>query len=115
MILRGKKPSCYEDYFNIRTQLLSYELSLGYRQREDMVAHLTVLDCIQDNLQAGLIDLALDWMVKLLSDNKTTSSIDGFFLEHMTSQEFKYTQKQELHEFPHAPEKRGFFSKRKKE
>lgn len=113
MLLENTQPEGEEfnDYFNIRKPILSKETYLGVIQREDIFAYDLAVDAIQENLHHGLINLALDWEVKYLNDIRMTPSIDGEFLRRMTSQEFKYSQTQTLHEYQHKPEKKGLFGK----
>jgi hypothetical protein len=115
MLLENTQPKGeeYTDFFNIRKPLLGKETYLGFLQREDMLAMDEMVDAIQENLHHGLIPLSLDLMVKYLNNIRTTPSINGEFLNRITSHEFKYSQKQELHEYPHSPEKRGIFGKKK--
>ena len=111
MLLENTQPQGKEfhDYFNIRKPLLSKETYLGVIEKTDQLAYGYVVDAIQENLHHGLIQLALDWEVRYLNDIRTTPSIDGEFLRRMTSQEFKYSQTQELHEYQHKPKKKGIF------
>jgi len=116
MLLENTQPvgSEFEDYFNIRKPLLSKETYLGFIEREDMLAYSLMVDAIQENLHHGLIPLSLDLEVKYLNDIRTTPSINGEFFNHLTSQEFKYSQTQTLHEYQHPPERRGLLGGRKR-
>ena len=111
MLLDNTQPKGKEftAYFNIRKPLLSKETYLGVIQREDLLAYSIMVDAIQENLHHGLIDLALDQMVKYLNDIRTTPSVGGEFLNKITSQEFKYTQTQNLHEWQHKAPKKTIF------
>ena len=117
MLLENTQPSGeeYNEFFNIRKPILSKETYLGLIDREDMYAYELWVDAIQENIYHGLFGLALEMMVKYLSNIRTTPSIDGTFLQRLTSQEFKYHQSQDIHEYQHPVKKPGFFSRKTKE
>jgi len=97
------------DFFNIRKMLLSKETYLGNIEREDLLALDCMVDAIQENIHHGIIQFALEQQVKYANNLRTTPSVKGMLLEKITSQEYKYTQKQELHEFQHKPERKKLF------
>ena len=114
MLLQNTQPTGnqYNDFFNIRKPILSKETYLGVIKREDMLAYELWVDAVQENLHHGLFGLALEMMVKYLSNIRTTPSIEGIFLQRLTSQEFKYHQSQDIHEYHHPVKKRrGLFSR----
>ena len=115
MLLENTQPTGdeYNDFFNIRKPILSKETYLGLIDREDMLAYELWVDAIQENIFHGLFGLALEMMVKYLSNIRTTPSINGTFLTRLTSQEFKYHQSQDIHEYQHPVKKRGLFGGKK--
>ena len=110
MFLKATKPRGYEDYYNPRAPLLGKELSIGNIERNDMLANDMAVWAILDLLNEGQIDFAWDYMTWYQNDWKSSMSIDGRLLDSLTSQEIRYSQKQELHEYQHPIKKRGFFS-----
>lgn len=114
MVLRGKKPKGSLDEYERMAPILNYVVALGNRLRSDMPANGWIVEAI------WILDFYGSEMSKYFlmyydNDNLASASIDNSFLEHMTSQEFKYTQKQELHEYPHPPQKRGVFRRKDKD
>lgn len=109
MLLQNTQPKGkeYDDFFNIRKPILGKETYIGVIEREDLLAINKMVKAISENLHHGLIEFALDQMVMFLNDIRTTPSVKGEFLKRLTSQEFKYTQEQTLHEFQHPPQKKG--------
>jgi len=101
LLLRATRPSGYEEYYNTREPLLGKELSLGVIEREDMLANDMMCWCILEMFYEGQIDLAWDLMTWYQNDWKASMSIDGALLERLTSQEIKYTTKQDVHEYQH--------------
>jgi len=115
MLLQNTQPlgNEYNDFFNIRKPILSKETYLGVIEREDMYAYELWVAAIQENLHHGLFGLALEMMVKYLSNIRTTPSIDGIFLQRLTSQEFKYHQTQDIHEYQHPAKRKKLFGRDK--
>jgi len=112
--LRGKKPKDSKDVYERLSTILNPVVALGNRKRSDMVANGEIVTAIW-NLHFYGSEMCEYFLVFYDNDNLASASIDNSFLEHMTSQEFKYTQKQELHEYPHAPTKKRSIFGRKKE
>ena len=115
MLLKATEPEGYREYYNPRSPLLGKELSLGVIEKSDMTSNLENVCCILEFWKEGQIELALDWTTIYQNDWKSTMSIDGELLKSLTTQEMKYSQTQELHEYQHPPPKRGFFSGKPKE
>jgi hypothetical protein len=113
MLLQNTQPKGKEfnDFFNIRKPILGKETYIGVIEREDLLAISKWVKAITENLHHGLVEFALDMMVIFLNDIRTTPSVKGEFLRRLTSQEFKYTQEQTLHEFQHPAQKKGIFKK----
>lgn len=113
MLLQNTQPKGTEfnDYFNIRKPILGKETYIGVIEREDLLAIGKWVKAITENLHHGLVEFALDMMVQFLNDIRTTPSVKGEFLKRLTSQEFKYTQEQTLHEFQHPPAKKKLIGK----
>lgn len=96
----------FHDYINIRRMLLGKETYLGFLERADLLALDFWVFAIQENLNHGQIELALDMQVQYSNNLRTTPSVEGNFLKRITSQEFKYTQDQKVTEIHQAPKKR---------
>ena len=113
MLLQNTQPKGKEfsDFFNLRKMLLSKETYLGVIDNDDRYCYSLIADAIQENLHHGLINFSFDLQVKFLHDIRTTPSLGGEFLNRITSQEFKYTQTQELHEYEHKPTKKGMLKR----
>lgn len=115
MLLRATEPTGYKEYYNPRSPLLGKELSLGVVEKTDMMANLEMVWTILEFWKEGQIELALDFTTAYQNDWKSTMSINAEFLRSLTTQEMKYTQTQELHEYQHPPPKKGLFGGKPKE
>ena len=109
MLLKATEPVGYHDYYNPRSPLLGKELSIGVIDKTDMLANDMMSWAILEYFYHGQFDLAFDLMTWYQNDWKASMSVDGMLLTSLTSQEVKYTQKQELHEFQHPAQKKGLF------
>lgn len=109
LFLKATQPDGYESYYNPRKPLLGKELSVGSIDKTDMLAHNLMVWNILELFCEGQIDYAWDRMTWFQSDWKASMSIEGKLLDSLTSQEYKYSQTQTLHEFQHPPKKRGLF------
>jgi len=112
LFLKATQPTGYDAYYNPRKPLLGKELSVGSIDKTDMLANDMMTWTILELFYEGQIDVAWDLMTWYQNDWKASMSIDGKLLESLTSQEYKYSQTQNLHEFQHPPKKRGLFGGR---
>jgi len=112
LFLKATQPDGYDAYYNPRKPLLGKELSVGSIDKTDMLANDMMSWTILELFYEGQIDAAWDLMTWYQNDWKASMSIDGKLLESLTSQEYKYSQTQTLHEFQHPPKKRGLFSRK---
>lgn len=109
LFLKATQPRGYDAYYNPRMPLLGKELSVGSIDKTDMMANDMMSWTILELFYEGQIDIAWDLMTWYQNDWKASMSIDGKLLESLTSQEYKYSQTQNLHEYQHSPKKRGLF------
>ena len=109
MLLKATQPDGYAEYYNPRSPLLGKELSLGVIDKTDMLANDIMCWTILEFFYHAQFDMAFDLMTWYSNDWKASMSIDGVLLDSLTSQEYRYTQSQTLHEYQHPPEKRGLF------
>jgi len=112
LFLKATQPDGYDAYYNPRKPLLGKELSVGSIDKTDMLANDMMAWTILELFYEGQIDVAWDLMTWYQNDWKASMSIDGKLLDSLTSQEYKYSQTQTLHEFQHPPKKRGLFSRK---
>jgi len=114
LLLKATQPEGYDEYYNPRSPLLGKELSLGFvTEKTDMMANLMMSWSIIDLFAEGQIDFAWDWMTWYQNDWKASMSIGGMLLDKITTQEIKYSQTQELHEYEHRAQKRGILGRKK--
>lgn len=106
---KGKE---FFDFFNIRLPILGKEAFLGFIRWEDLKAYDFLIDAINENLHHGLIEKALEDMVKYENNFRSTASINGEFMKRITSQEFKYTQDQKITEITQPTKKKGIIFNR---
>lgn len=108
MFLRATQPEGYDEYYNPRSPLLGKELSVGYIEREDMLANDMMTWAILEYFIEGQMDFAWDCMTWYQNDWKASMSIDAKLLEKLTSREVKYDQTQHVYEHPVEQKKKGW-------
>lgn len=115
MFLKHTEPRGYTEYYNPRMPLLGKEVSVGILDKTDMLANDMMCWAILELFYEGQIDIAWDLMTWYQNDMKATMSIDGKLLDSLTSQEYRYTQTQAVHEYQHPVEKKRWLSGNKQE
>ena len=101
-----------EDYANRIRPTIGKELSTSFIQREDMSGLMRmgyVAEVFTLKGQNKTAQIIMNWMLRELEGSR---SIEGWFGEEiMSGNKMEYTQTQNVHEYQHKPEKKGFFGR----
>ena len=101
-----------EEYANRIRPTIGKELSTSFIQREDMSGLMRmgyVAEVFTLKGQNKTAQIIMNWMLRELEGSR---SIEGWFGEEiMSGNKMEYTQTQNVHEYQHKPEKKGFFGR----
>ena len=104
----------YDVYYEERKQMTGKELSVANLEWEHMGSFVRMLDCAEEFLLYEQEITARFILNKLIAELKLSMSKEGMFIEQLLSKKIEYAQTQNVHEYTHAPEKRGIFGGKKK-
>lgn len=105
-------PSGEEEYYNKIRPLVSKYNSISFIQREDVSSYVRQGYTAKVFLSKGQERTSRMIMTDYLQELGLSQSIEGWFGEEILSgNKVEYTQTQNLHEYQHQPEKKGWFKK----
>jgi len=106
--LEPRLPVNQKEYFEKLMPLISKSISIANIKREDMNSYMAVEDVILASLDEGQIGIARFWMTRWMTELGLTMSFDGIFMDHIATNKFEYTQRQDLYEHVETPRRKGF-------
>jgi predicted RNase H-like HicB family nuclease len=99
-----------EDYYSPIRPLIGPETSsANIEEREDIPSFIKIGQTVQEMFANGQDDLALLLETIFTMELELTRSIDGKVLDNIFSNKMEYSQTQNVHEYTHVPERKGFF------
>lgn len=98
------------DFYDRIRQTIGKEHSIANIQREDVPSYILGDDLAQTFVIKGLDMRARRIMNNIITELKTSMSIDNEFAHLLFKDTLEYTQTQNVHEYTHQPAKRSFFS-----
>jgi len=108
--LQPPVPEGEENYYNKIKPLISKNNSISFLQREDIPSYLREGFTAKVFLTKGQERTSRMIMTDYLQELGLSQSIEGWFGEEILSgNKVEYTQTQNLHEYQHPTEKKGFF------
>lgn len=111
--LTPTQPKGYNEFYDERKQLMGKELSVANLEKEDIECYEKMINVAQEMLIYGQDLMARTIMISMVSGLKLSMSLEGMFIENLLANKIEYAQTQTVHEYQHAPEKRGIFGGKK--
>ena len=108
--LQPTMPTGNVDFYNRVRQTIGKEHSVANIQREDVPSYILGDDLAQTYVIKGLDMRARRIMNNIITELKTSMSIDNEFAHLLFKDTLEYTQTQNVHEYVHQPPKKSFFN-----
>ena len=98
-----------DTFYNLIKQIIGKELSVANLERTDLASYIWQSTTAQVFLLYGQERLSRFLMNMMISELKLTMSIGNEFAHLLFKDSLEYTTTQNVHEYSHQPQKRGFF------
>jgi len=112
-LLDATLPNSSAEFYDLVRQTFGKEFSLGNIERTDVLSFVKGSQLAHMLILHGQNVLARTVMDSMITEMKTSMSIDGGFVSALMRDTVDYNQNQYIHEYNHENEKRGFFGRRK--